>query len=337
MKVLFIGGTGNISTASVQLAAEKGIDLYVFNRGKSGDPLPEGVTQLKGDWSKKDEFAKIVEPHRFDVVVNWIIFVPEQIEADYGVFKGKVGQYIFISSASCYQKPAVNYIITESTPLHNPFWEYSRNKIACELKLMELYRNEGFPATIVRPSFTFGDRWIPAAVGSVNKYTVIDRMKKGKKVIVHGDGQSLWSTTHNTDFAKGLVGLLGNTRAIGEAFHISTDEVLTWDQMYMAMGRAVGVEPKLVHIPSEFINEFAPDIGANLLGDKACSMVMDNSKLKRVVPEFKATMPFSEGIKRSVAWFEADRSRQVVDEKENELMDRIIDAYEGALKKAAVK
>ncbi|MHB9130260.1 MAG: SDR family oxidoreductase [Armatimonadota bacterium] len=329
MKVLFIGGTGIISSACTRLAAERGIEMFLLNRGTRDVEIPAGVTVLNGDIRNLAATAELLKPYRFDAVVDWIAFAPENIEADLALFAGKTEQYIFISSASAYQKPPVHYKITESTPLYNPFWGYSRNKIACEERVMAAYRNGEVPGvTIVRPSFTFGETYIPYAVGS--GYTIVDRMKKGQPIIVHGDGQSLWTITHNTDFAKGFVGLLGNQQAIGESFHITSDEVLTWDQIAQAIGSAAGVEPKLIHIPSEFINRHNPGIGAGLLGDKGCSMVMDNSKIKRVVPDFVATMPFKNGVKLSVEWAEADPSRMGVDEELNTTLDTIIAAYERA-------
>jgi nucleoside-diphosphate-sugar epimerase len=257
-------------------------------------------------------------------VVNWVNYTPEHVEADIEFFYGRIGQYVFISSASVYQKPTASLPITESTPLDNPYWAYSRAKIACEDRLVRAYREDKFPITIVRPSHTYDKTRLPVH----GRYTVIDRMRKGKKVIVHGDGTSLWVLTHHEDFAKGFVGLLGNHRAIGNAFHITSDEVLSWDQIYTILAHAAGVEPRLVHVPSECIAAFDPEWGASLLGDKAHSVIFDNSKIKRLVPGFAATIPFSQGAEEILAWFDADSSRQVVDGKVNRLMDRIITAYE---------
>ncbi|MFO8008288.1 MAG: NAD-dependent epimerase/dehydratase family protein, partial [Candidatus Brocadiia bacterium] len=237
-----------------------------------------------------------------------------------------------ISSASAYQKPPLDYLISEDTPLANPHWQYSRDKIACEERLMAEYRDSGFPVTIVRPSLTYGPSQIPVAVGSWNKpWTIVDRMRRGRKIIAPGDGTSLWTVTWNGDFAKGLVGLLGHQQAIGQAFHITSDEVLTWDQIYRELGRALGVEPELVHVPSDFIIAFDPGQEGNLLGDKAHSCVFDNSKIKRYVPDFVATTTFAQGIRRVLAWFETDESRRQVDEQANETWDRIIAAYESGL------
>ena len=235
--------------------------------------------------------------------------LPADIERDLEFFRGRTRQYIFISSASAYQKPSTDYLITESTPLANPHWDYSRNKIACEERLLKAYREEGFPGTIVRPSLTYGENLIPLVINSWERsYTVVDRMLKGQKVIVPGDGTSLWVITHNSDFAKGFIGLLGNEQSIGHAFHITTDEVLTWDQLYRTVGAAAGVEPRLVHIPSDFMVACLPEMEGTLIGDKSVSVVFDNAKIKRFVPEYLATTRFAQGIRQSLAWFDADPS-----------------------------
>ncbi len=335
MKVLFIGGTGIISTAVSKLALLKGIDLYLLNRGTRNEFVPEGAKVINCNIRDEAAAAEILKDYKFDVVVDWIGFVPEQIEADIRLFKDKVGQYIFISSASVYQKPTTHHIITESTPLSNPYWQYSRDKIACEELLIKEYRENGFPITIVRPSHTYGFTLIPLAVDSWSSpWTIIDRILKGKKVIVHGDGTSLWTLTHNTDFAKGFIGLMGNTHAIGHSFHITSDEVLTWDQIYQTIGDALGVAPKIEHIPSEFIIAFMPHMLGSLTGDKSICAMFDNSKIKSFVPGFTATTPFSEGIRQTIEWFQADESRCNLDEEFDALMDRIIDTYESALSQA---
>lgn len=323
MKVLFIGGTGTISTAVSRLAIEKGIELYHLNRGQRAKPV-EGVQTLVGDIHQPESLQKALEGQQFDVVVDWIAFKTEDIERDLALFRGKVKQFIFISSASAYQKPVNNHIITESTPLYNPFWEYSRNKIACEDMLMAAYREDGFPMTIVRPSHTY-DFNLPLSIGS--GYTVPDRMKKGLPVVVHGDGTSLWVVTHSEDFARGFIGLLGNLRAIGHAFHITTDEVLTWNQIYDTLADALGVKANVVHISSDFIAQVAPSVGPGLIGDKAHSVVFDNSKIKAFVPEFKAVIPFREGVRRTLAWFEADANWLKINDTVNEEMDKILAAY----------
>lgn len=325
MKVLFIGGTGTISSACSQLAVGRGVDLTLFNRGETDRPVPAQARVLHGDIRDRESVESALGDAAFDVVVNWINYTPDQVEADIELFRGRTGQYIFISSASAYQKPVARLPITESTPLHNPYWAYSRAKIACEERLVRAYREEGFPVTIVRPSHTYDRTRLPFR----HRYTVIDRMRRGEKVIVHGDGTSLWVLTHHRDFAKGFVGLLGNARAIGDAFHITSDEVLTWNQIFTVLAHAAGVaEPRLVHVPSELINAFDPDWGVGLLGDKAHSVIFDNGKIKRLVPDFAATIPFSQGAEEIIAWFDADPVRRVVDPEANALQDRIIAAYE---------
>ncbi len=325
MKVLFIGGTGVISSACSRLAVARGIDLYLLNRGRTERPVPEAAHVLHADIRDRASVARALGDARFDAVVDWLVFGPEQAAADVDFFGGRTGQYIFISSASAYQKPIAGLPITESTPLHNPYWAYSRGKIACEEHLMRAYREEGFPVTIVRPSHTYDRTMLPTH----GRYTVIDRMRKGKKVIVHGDGTSLWVLTHHEDFAKAFVGLLGNPHAIGNAVQITSDEVLTWDQIHAILGQAAGVEPKIVHVPSEGIARFDAEWGASLLGDKAHSVIFDNTKVKRLVPGFEATIPFAQGAREMLAWYDADPARQVVDVEVDHLMDRIVAAYEG--------
>jgi nucleoside-diphosphate-sugar epimerase len=326
MKVLFIGGTGNISTPCTRLALQKGIEVTVLNRGETQrHAVPEGTRVLHCDIRQPQEVARVLDGEVFDVVVDWIAFTPEHIENDLQLFAGKTKQFIFISSASAYQSPTSRYIITESTPLQNPYWEYSRDKIACEDRLMQAYRDSGFPITIVRPSHTY-DTVIPVAVGNWN-YTIADRILRGKEIISHGDGNSLWTATHSDDFAKGFVGLLGNTAAIGHAFHITSDEVLTWDQIYLTLADALGVEAKIVHISSDFIAKFDSFTGDNLLGDKAGHGVFDNSKIKSFVPEFKATIPFREGIRRTLRWFDEDPARKTIDEGSNDFIDKCLAAY----------
>lgn len=327
MKVLFIGGTGNISTSVSKLAVSKGIDLYLLNRGKSGVEIP-GTKTITADIYNHDNAKEALKDHEWDVVVNWIAFTPEHIQNDFELFKGNTKQYIFISSASIYQKPPTMPVITESTPLANPYWQYSRDKIACEELLNQAYRKVGFPITIVRPSHTYNTT-IPISIGGWNQYTAVDRMKKGKKVIIHGDGTSLWTVTHARDFAKAFVGLLGNQRSLGHAINITSDEVLTWNQIYEAVAAAAGAELNAVHISTEFIGKIAPDLKDGLMGDKAHSAIFDNSKIKQLVPGYTATIPFSEGIKETLAWFEEKEERMVVDPETNAMMDKIISAFEG--------
>lgn len=335
MKVLFIGGTGLISEAVSKLTVERGHELYLFNRGKRDGFVPEGARIITGDIRDPQSAAAALEGHSFDAVVDWIAFTPEHVNVDIELLRNRTKQFIFISSASAYQKPPQHYIITEaSTPLENKYWQYSRDKIACEKLLLEEQAATGFPVTIVRPSFTYGNTMIPAALNSwQHPWSIIARIREGRPIIVHGDGASLWTMTHNTDFAKGFVGLFGREEAIGEAYHITSDEVLTWNQVYEAIGEAAGIKPKLVHISSDFLISHDPDLEGGLLGDKAVSSVFDNSKIKRLVPEFAATVSFSEGIKRTVAWFEAHPERCTVDTAWNEQMDRMIEAHAAGLKK----
>ena len=329
MKVLFIGGTGFISSAVSRLALARGIDLYHLNRGQREADVP-GVQSIVADIHQPEQVRQALGDQQFDVVVDWIAFTEADIERDLALFSGRIKQFIFISSASAYQKPPSHPIITESTPLHNPYWLYSRNKIACELRLMQALRDDGFPATIVRPSLTY-DTNFPIAIGGWNSYTLIDRLKTGRPIIVHGDGSSLWVVTHSEDFARGFVGLLGNGQAIGHAFHITSDEVLTWNQIYEIIADAAGVKPKLVHIASEFIAQVAPETGNGLLGDKAWSVIFDNSKIKTFVPGFQAVIPFRDGIRRTLAWFEADRKRCWIDKGVNDEMESILAAYGGLM------
>lgn len=335
MRVLFIGGTGIISTACTQLAVERGIELTLLNRGRRAAVPPKGVQMLTVDIEDAAAVAKALAGATFDAVVDWIAYEPAQVERDIAWFRGRTRQYVFISSASAYQKPPSHYLITESTPLANPFWDYSQRKIACEERLLRAYRDEGFPMTIVRPSLTYGDTQIALPVNSWAKsYTAVDRMRRGKKVIVPGDGTSLWVITHNSDFAKGLVGLLGREQALGHAFHITSDEVLTWDQVYRVTAAAAGVEPQLVHIASDFLAACIPEMRGGLLGDKSASVVFDNSKIKRFVPDYCATVPYTEGIRRTLAWFDADVARRVVDEHADARWDRVIEAYERGMREA---
>jgi nucleoside-diphosphate-sugar epimerase len=335
MRVLFLGGTGIISSACTRLAADRGIDLTLLNRGRRAAELPARVKTLAVDMEDEAGVGEALRGATFDAVVDWIAYTPAQVERDLRLFRGRTRQYIFISSASAYQKPLAHYLITESTPLANPYWDYSRNKITCEERLLTAYREEGFPVTIIRPSLTYGDTQIPLAVNSWTKsYTIVDRMRQGKKVIVPGDGTSLWVMTHNSDFAKGLVGLLGHAQAIGHAFHITSDEVMTWDQFYRIVGEAAGAEPQLVHIASDFLAACLPEMVGSLIGDKANSAVFDNSKIKRFVPDFCATTTFKQGIRRTLAWFDADPARKQIDAEAGANWDKLIEAYETGTREA---
>ncbi len=327
MKVLFIGGTGIISSACSELAVRQGIDLYLLNRGQTTRPVPPGAKIITADIRDAEATRQALGDHEFDAVVDWVAYEPSHIEADMGLFRGRTGQYIFISSASAYQTPPVSLPITESTLLDNPFWAYSRAKIACEQRLVQAYRDEKFPMTIVRPSHTYDRTLIPVLGG----YTALHRMRQGKKVMVFGDGTSLWTLTHHIDFAKGFVPLLGNAHTLGEVFHITSDEWLSWNQIYGMLAKALGVVPKLVHVPSDVIARYDAELGAELFGDKSHSMIFDNSKIKRIAPSFAATIPFSQGAREIVAWYNANPDRQVVNPHFDALTDRIIADYEGIL------
>jgi nucleoside-diphosphate-sugar epimerase len=322
MKVLFIGGSGIISSACTNLAVEKGIELYHLNRGNSSSirPVPKEVIQITSDVRNFDETSKAIEGHTFDTVIDWISFVPEHLENNLKLFSGKTRQFIFISSASAYQTPPQKLPVTEETPLENPFWEYSRNKIACEDFLKENASKYGMKYTILRPSHTYDKTLLPFDEG----YTVVQRMLDGKPVVVLGDGTSIWTLTHHKDFAVGLVGLLNIPAAMDNIFHITSDEWLSWNQIYMLVGKAFGVEPKLVHIPSEIIAKYLPKIGDGLLGDKSHSMIFDNTKIKTAVPEFNCKIPFSEGVYDVANWYKSDASTKVVDKEMDRIFDKMI-------------
>jgi nucleoside-diphosphate-sugar epimerase len=329
MKALFIGGTGTISAAISKQLIKEGTDLYLINRGTRNDSLgTSGVTYLTCDINDEATVSKLIENHTFDVVADFIAFEPAQLERDYRLFKGKTKQFMFISSASAYQKPLSDYRITEGTPLSNPYWAYSRNKIACEDYLMDIYRNEGFPITIIRPSHTYDERSIPLGVhGHHGSWQVAKRMLEGKPVIIHGDGTSLWTMTHNSDFAKGFIGLMGNLHAIGEGVHITSDESLTWNQIYQSVADALGVELKAMHVASEFLDETSEyDFTGSLIGDKANTVVFDNSKLKRLVPEFVATVRFDQGIRASIENIMRNETLQIEDQEFDQWCDKIVEA-----------
>jgi nucleoside-diphosphate-sugar epimerase len=325
MKVLFIGGTGNISTQVSRQVIAKGFDLYRLNRGRRvADPADE--RQLTVDMNNVEEVRRVLGNLEFDVVVNWIAFAPEDIERDLELFSGRTKQYIFISSASVYEKPPSHHLISEATRLSNPYWDYARQKIACEERLMQAWQASGFPATIVRPSFTY-DHYFPVAVGGSNSYTLAKRIKEGRPIIVHGDGSSLWVMTHAEDFGRGFIGLLGNEQALGEAFHITTDEVLTWNQIYETIGAALGTRPNIVHITSDFIARVVPRFVGSLLGDKTWSVVFDNTKIKKLVPGFEAVISFQEGTQRAAAWLDAAEERRWIDATQDAEMDQILKAF----------
>jgi nucleoside-diphosphate-sugar epimerase len=329
MKILFIGGTGLISTASTELAIASGQELWHLNRGRREAAPPRGVHQISADIRDADGVHRALGVGKFDAVVNWIAYTPEHVRQDIDIFRGRTAQYVFVSSASAYQKPPKHHVITEDTPLENPFWEYSRQKAASEAVLMREFRATGFPVTIVRPSLTFGDPVIPLAIGCWNApWTIVARLRAGGRMIVPGDGTSLWPITHNTDFAAGLAGLLGNPKALGEAFHIVTDEAPTWNRIYEETAEACGAKLHPVHIPSDFLSAFDPHLEGSLIGDKANSVVFDNSKIKRFVPGWQAKVSYAEGIRRTIAWLSADPARQSVDADTEAKWDRMIAAHE---------
>ena len=334
MKILFIGGSGVISRAVTQQTIAAGHELWLLNRGHRR-PI-EGTHSLVADMTDLDGVRAALRGHTWDVVVQWIAFKPEEVRRDIELFRDATRQYIFISSASIYQKPLAHYLITESTPRANPHWDYSRQKIACENELESAHQATGFPAVMVRPSLTYGEDQVPLVLNAWQQsWTAVDRLRRGAPVIVPGDGTSLWTITHNTDFAQGLIGLFGNPATLGHAFHITSDEVLTWDQIYRQTAQAAGVAaPRIVHMPSDFIISCVPAAEGTLLGDKAVSAVFDNTKIKRFVPGFAAKTRFADGIRRTIAWFDGDPARQVIDPATNERWDKLIATYERALAQA---
>lgn len=334
MKLLFIGGTGTISMAISRLLLAQGHTLYLLNRGTRNADLSGDLIELTADINDEAAVASLIQDLQFDVVADFIAFVPAQLERDYRLFKDKTKQFIYISSASAYQKPLSDYRINEGTPLANPYWEYSRNKIAGEDYLMKLYREEGFPVTIVRPSHTYDERSIPVgAHGSNGSYAIVKRMLEGKPVIIHGDGTSLWTLTHNSDFAKGFAGLLGNVHAIGEAVQITSDESVTWNQIYQMIADALGVKLNAIHVASEFLDACSDyDFAGGLLGDKANTVVFDNSKLKRLVPGFTATVRADQGIRTAIDYILSHPECQIDDPEFDTWTDKVVAAMEKAVK-----
>ncbi|MGI2296734.1 SDR family oxidoreductase [Paenibacillus sp. GXUN7292] len=332
MKALFIGGTGTISLAITEQLAQQGCELYVLNRGSKNNALPAGVKSIEADINDEQKVASLIADMSFDVVADFIAFKPEHLERDYRLFHNKTKQFIFISSASAYQKPLSDYRVNEGTPLANPYWEYSRDKIACEEYLIKQYREHGFPITIVRPSHTYSNRSIPLGVhGAKGSWQVARRMLAGKPVIIHGDGTSLWTMTHNSDYAKGFIGLMGNMHAIGEAVQITSDETVTWNQIYQIIADALGVELKAVHVSSSFLSACSNGYyEGGLLGDKAHSVVFDNSKLKRLVPGFVATTRLDQGMKQTINHILAHPELQTEDPEFDEWCDKVIAALEQA-------
>jgi len=325
VRVLFLGGTGNISAACVEHALARGYQVGILTRGQRPSPFGPRVEVLLGDRDDAGALGKAAEGG-WDAVVDFLAYTPAQVDMAVSAFTGRTGQYVFIGTAAAYDKPNARLPITEDAPLANPFWEYARLKIACEERVRAAHRERSLPITIVRPSYTYGPTWIPSGFGGQD-YTVVDRMRRGLPVVCHGDGTALWGMTHASDFAVGLVGLLGRAEASGEAFHITTDEVLTWDAIYRAIASAAGVEARLVHVPSALIAALVPDRGASLLGDKAHSSVFDNAKVRRVVPEFQPRVTFAEGIALSMTWFDEDPARRVVSAVANDNIERVLAAW----------
>lgn len=332
MRALIIGGTGTISSAITDALSRTDWEVWLLNRGKSAAELPENINVIHADINNEEEAAKALDGMTFDTVCDFIGFVPEQLERDFRLFSGRCRQFMYISSASAYHKPVADYRITEGTTLANPYWEYSRNKIACEELLMKHYREDGFPVTIIRPSHTYCEKSVPLGVhGRNGSWQVLRRMLDGKPVIIHGDGTSLWTITHNTDFAKGFIRLMGNPHAIGECFHITSDESVTWNQIYKAVADALGVELKPYYVSSAFLAEVSDyDLMGSLIGDKAQSVVFDNSKLKKAVPDFCAVVRADEGIRRTVEYVLSHEECQQTDEEFDIWCDRVISALEQA-------
>ena len=337
MKILMIGGTGTISSAITRQLAESEHELWLLNRGNRQAELPEGVNQIVADVEDEQLVLEKLGDMQFDVVCEFIGFLPEQVARDIRLFKGRTRQYVYISSASAYNKPARGYIINEGTTLANPHWEYSRNKIACEELLMKHYREEGFPVTIIRPSHTYCERSVPLGIhGMKGSWQVVKRMMEGKPVLIQGDGSSLWTMTWNEDFARGFIGLLGNPHAIGEAFQIMNDETLSWTQIYQAIADALRVELKPYYVSSAFLADVCPkayDLEGSLLGDKAVSVVFDCSKLKRAVPGFQATVRFEEGVRRTLDYILKHPELQEEDPEFDSWCDKVIEAQEEAKRK----
>lgn len=326
MKILFIGGTGTISMAITRLLAQQGHEVFLINRGNRNENLPVNVKTIIADIGNENEAAEKIDGMTFDCVGEFIGFVPSQLERDYRLFKNRTKQFIYISSASAYQKPPKGYIITENTPLDNPYWEYSRNKQACEEYLMDLYRKEGFPVTIVRPSHTYDERSVPLGVhGNAGSWQVVKRIQEGKPVIIHGDGSSLWTITHNSDFAQAYVGLIGNKKAIGQAFHITSDESVSWNEIYQSIADALGVELHPYYISSQLLDDLGSyDYKGSLIGDKANSVVFDNTKIKSLVPGFKAKISVKEGIRKTVEYILEHPEYQIEDKEFDEWCDSVI-------------
>jgi nucleoside-diphosphate-sugar epimerase len=323
VKVLFIGGTGIISSACSRRVVATGAELTILNRGTTTTrEVPDGAEVVAADIRDPASVRAALGTRAFDVVADFVAFTPQHVQTDLDLFRGNVAQYVFISSASAYQTPPARLPIVESTPLRNPYWQYSRDKIACEELLVAAYRSDGFPATIVRPSHTYDRTSVPLGGG----WTDVDRMRRGQPVVVHGDGTSLWTLTHHDDFAKAFVGLLGHPQAIGDSFQITSDEVLTWNQIYTIMADAAGVQATLVHVASDTIAAYDAELGASLLGDRTHSVIFDNTKVKSLVPDYAAAIPFVTGAREIVEWYDADPGRRAVDANLDAIFDKLVAA-----------
>lgn len=331
MKALLIGGTGTISTEITKLCVRKGWDLTLLNRGNSRQNIPEGVRVITGDINREEEARELLKDETWDVVADFIVYAPEQVERDIRLFEGKTGQYMFISSASAYQKPLSSTWITEGTALHNPYWEYSRNKARCEQILREAYDRRNFPITLIRPSHTYCERSVPVAIhGQGGSFPILERIRQGKRVIIPGDGLTLWTLTHSRDFAVAFEGLMGNPHAIGEAYHITGDERLTWNQIHECIGRALGAEVKAVHIPSDTLSRLWPELTGNLLGDKSNNALFDNSKIKAAVPEFMTRTRFDQGARECVEYMYSHPECRKTNPEFDAWYDRLIEAWDRA-------
>ena len=331
LKVLFIGGTGIISVSISELAVQQGIDLYLLNRGNRSQFIPEGAKTISADIHDETEVCEKLRGMEFDVVVDFIAFKRADLERDYRLFKKNTRQFIFISSASVYQSPLSSPWITEGTPLSNPYWQYARDKIDCEEFLTEKYRDEGFPITIIRPSHTYSRSYVPLGIhGPKGFFSVLQRIRFGQKVIVHGDGLSLWTVTHGRDFAKAFTGIMGNAHAIGEAYHITSDESLTWNQIYGVIGAAFGTQPKIVHIPTDTLAKLHESFSGGLLGDKANTVLFDNTKIKKAVPGFAATIRFDQGVRESLEYIYSHEECQAEDPDFDSWTNMVIKEYEAA-------
>jgi len=328
MKILFLGGTGLISNACSRIGTAKGMDITILNRSRNHRfPFPEGVKSMVADVSDEIQLTAIMSDHKFDVVVDWIAYTPEDIERDLRVFSGRTGQFIFISSASAYQKPPQSLVVTEETPLSNPFWKYSRDKIACEADLMRAYRESNFPVTIVRPSLTYGEGQLPLVMNSWNHpYTIIDRIRRNKPIIIPGDGESLWVMTYNEDFAEGFLPLLGNQSAIGQSFHITSEEVLSWNAVFEQFLNSINLEAELAHVPVEIVVRMFPEFEGTLIGDKTNSIIFDNSKIRSIAPDFRCKVPWQVGIKRSYDWLMDHPENQTIDHELNQILDQLLES-----------